>query len=277
MRAAAQRSGLRLPMLQTLTRLVMVAGLSAMIAGCGGGVQFPRYYQPPSAKLSPRPPPAINPAVRLSTVQSAPHVGRAMTWRLSEVELAFDDLHRWATPPAALTQRRLEELLFIERNFAQAEGAQGTLLMVEVEAFEAVERTREAQVALLVTAQTPGGQTFLERFSARHPAKSASASDIALASGIALQEVLNQVANWIERHAQSFNDGDPSARKKAATGSAAKGSKAPSSRGRSRSTPSTSSAQAAEELLLHSEHAAPGEAGTEPPPPRRRGRYVPAN
>ncbi|MCI0635201.1 MAG: hypothetical protein L0206_15020, partial [Actinobacteria bacterium] len=140
--------------------------LAVLLAGalCGSGCLFPdrpdpiRYFSAvpqagaDAAKAEGRParPAKVGPALRVVSVEAAPHLRDRMVWR-SEVELGFYDDWRWVAPPADAVTVALEHELFEVRGLRRATSGLVPILDVQVLAFEEVlGQASEARVALLV-------------------------------------------------------------------------------------------------------------------------------
>ena len=183
---------------RALRGVLGVGFLLAIGSGCGNAVKFPRYFEPPARKFVVKTPNSDSPKVRLGQVLAAPHLGTRMAWRISKVEFAYDQLNHWASPPAVMTQVALERELFIERGFRQSGGADAAILSVDVTAFEGIQDTRQAYVALLVAVRDRSGGIHTQRFAATYPAESDDPAALAEAAGEALDRAIGRLASWLE-------------------------------------------------------------------------------
>ena len=100
-----------------------------------GEVDMPRYFHPRAGVAEQ----AASLTVR--RVTAAGYLSERMMWRLSNVEVAYDDLNRWAAPPATLIEEALR---------GTAPG--GAAVDVHVTAFEG-DRTR----GVALTSKPPPG------------------------------------------------------------------------------------------------------------------------
>ena len=55
--------------------------------------------------------------LNLGRISASAYLHEEMVWRISEVELGFDDLNRWVEDPALLLREALEQVLFQEVGF----------------------------------------------------------------------------------------------------------------------------------------------------------------
>lgn len=165
-----------------------------------------RFYEPPALPIDPAPTGAAAPRLNLLRVQAPAHLGQAMVWRRSDVELAFDERHRWAAEPSAQVDEALLHALFVRGPFRPQEGRTAARLEVRLVAYEGLlERRPLARVALIASyspADPLGAGTDTRRFEA--DVQLARSSPEALAHGIgeALREVLSELLTWLaEREA----------------------------------------------------------------------------
>ncbi|MBK8979119.1 MAG: membrane integrity-associated transporter subunit PqiC [Planctomycetes bacterium] len=163
---------------------------ATLLAGClsSNPPVEPRFFEPP-APAGPLPELA---GFELGRVTCAPHLDARMTWRLSPVEVAFDERNRWIAPPdvlvgAALAARR------------PAAGAPAARLDVHVTAFEAVRgQDLRARVALRATV-TPLIEAGPDRVAARCEATaerelaSDAPAELATGLGAALDAALREL------------------------------------------------------------------------------------
>jgi len=127
-----------------------------------------------------------------------------MAWRISEVEVTYDPLNLWASPPAVMAQIALERELFIERGFGQSGGADAAIISVDVTAFEGIQKTRQAHVEFLISVRDRSGNIHTQRFSGKHPATSDDPADLAVAAGVALDRVIGRMASWLHANAAEW-------------------------------------------------------------------------
>lgn len=153
-----------------------------------------RWFRPelPAVPSAPRPDAPL--ALALERVTAAPHLGERMVWRISEIEYAFDDLHRWIEPPDTLVRNALERVLYGECGFSRA-GPRGAGLEVHLGAFEASahEAVVEMTVTLIQGTDEPRRTRILR---ATTPLESPTASSFAAAVGTALRQTVVDAARF---------------------------------------------------------------------------------
>lgn len=143
--------------------------------------------------------------VLLQPVQASPHLGRPMVWRLSAVEILFDELAQWGAEPEALVEETLSEALFVSGPFRRAaRGAAGTVaLTVELRAFEGVldgELVARAEVVVQARAE---GTEETRRFSASARMETRDAEALAEAMGEVLHALARDVRSYIAERLSS--------------------------------------------------------------------------
>lgn len=136
-------------------------------------------------------------ALRIERVTAAAHLGAPMVWRLSDVEVAIDEVNRWVDEPAALVERALDAALFGNGGFTPGD-RDAAALRVHVDAFEAVlEQNAHVRVAVRLTLDAGGGppvrSTVIEL---ERPLPGAAPEDVARGLGGVLVDVAQQTATW---------------------------------------------------------------------------------
>ena len=105
----------------------------------------PRYFLPNLDVTPPATDGTSSPAsIRLNRVLSAPHLRENLVWRVSDVEIGLDDMHRWGAPPADLVELSLRKTLYQNRRFQDS--SQGPTLQIHLLAFEARYEQQDAYV-----------------------------------------------------------------------------------------------------------------------------------
>ena len=124
-----------------------------------------------------------------------------MVWRLSEVEVAFDDQHRWVATPSGLVQSALVEALFIGGPYEWVELRDVPQLDVFVTAFEgSMVETPTARVALTATVHDRGeNKAYTQRFASEVPIAERSATALAGGVSLALQKIMAQARGWLDQ------------------------------------------------------------------------------
>ena len=135
----------------------------------------------------------------LDRVDSAPQLGERMTWHLSDVEFAVDELARWSAPPEELVRAALRARLFEGGGFESNVQAPQRL-SVRVTAFGG-DLTGEAPRARvrLVAAQTSRstGATRDAVFSESVPLESREPDALARGVQRALTNATTRLAAWL--------------------------------------------------------------------------------
>jgi ABC-type uncharacterized transport system auxiliary subunit len=182
-----------------------LAALAAatLLTGCLSktAVEPIRYFQPEPPpggvrQLVARP----HTQVWLRRVTAASHLHELMARRTSAVEIGFNDLERWTSPPADFVERALAVELFEALGMERSESARSPRLDVEVLAFEERMAPRHvATVALAVSLLDGRELSLLERtFTADSPVDSPSDNNdpaaVARAMGVALDQAVRAAA-----------------------------------------------------------------------------------
>ncbi|MBX3464440.1 MAG: membrane integrity-associated transporter subunit PqiC [Planctomycetes bacterium] len=140
-----------------------------------------RWFDP----LPPAPTAGPRPEVDLRVV-AAPHLGREFVVRTAPREVVFDGQHGWIAEPAQLVASAL--------GFRLATRAGAEPLRIAVEAFELdVQAAPRAVVRLTAT-----GRRGLRRIDAEAPAVDRSPAAFAAAMALALDQALDQVAEFVQ-------------------------------------------------------------------------------
>ena len=177
-----------------------LASLLAPLSGClsVGDAPVVRYWRPAPvvwpllSTQSPTP-------VRLST-ESSPVVDTTMTWRLSNVEVAFDGQNRWADKPARVVEEALREALFARGPFVGSERGSVARLDVRVTKFEGERGSAPfAELRLEATWTEPDRDSASRpaAFDARVRLTRADASSLATGMGGAIEEAVSDLRDWL--------------------------------------------------------------------------------
>jgi ABC-type uncharacterized transport system auxiliary subunit len=183
---------------------------ATLLSGCLSktAVEPIRYFrpEPPPDRAAARAPARAPSPVWLRRVTAASHLHELMARRTSDVEIGFNDLERWTSPPASFVERALAVELFEALGVERSESARSPRLDVDVLAFEERMAPRHvATVALAVSLLDGRELSILERtFTADSPVDSrpvdSSAGDssepaaVARAMGIALDQAVRAAA-----------------------------------------------------------------------------------
>ena len=154
-----------------------------------------RFFQPEL----PAPVPHTSSPARIGFLRytAAPYLGPNFVWRLSRVELAIDDDHRWIAEPALLVESAVDRLLLGTGRIVEVpESRDLPYVRIHVDAFEGhLDGRPAALVRLLAESEGPTTTRVIEA-----SVEIAQRSPEALASGIgaALTEALDELGTWLE-------------------------------------------------------------------------------
>lgn len=186
-------------------------GLAAAALFCAGCVFHeappPRYFAPPSALASAADPPAdpvpaVRP-VRLRRVRAAGYLGEQIAWRGSDVERGLYEQRRWTEFPSRYLERAMAEALDRTPGVRRVESGSVATLDLELVSFdEVLAPTHEADVEV-VAALRDADQTivFQRVFAARRPVVDGEPASSARAMGVALDDVVQQIATHVAAQA----------------------------------------------------------------------------
>ena len=187
------------PVLAALAAATLLT--ATLLTGCLSktAVEPIRYFrpEPPTGGEAARAPAARAASpVWLRRVTAASHLHELMARRTSDVEIGFNDLERWTSPPASFVERALAVELFEALGVERSESARSPRLDVEVLAFEERMAPRHvATVALAVSLLDGRELSILERtFGADSPVDSNDPAAVARAMGIALDQAVRAAA-----------------------------------------------------------------------------------
>lgn len=157
-----------------------------------------RYYVPPLADAAGGKKPAQSTAVRLARVSAAAHLGYAIAYRNSPVELQLYDLDRWTDTPEVYARRSLERAIFRDHGFDQVTNDEKLTVDVEVTAFEETRSPPGGRVSLRYTIRDDERVLVADVATAVRSARSASRADVVVAIGHALDAAADKVANRLD-------------------------------------------------------------------------------
>jgi len=163
----------------------------------------PRFYLVPTSFEVPQRGEEGAPAVRISSVTSAAHIGERICWRLSDVEVAFDDENRWAVDPRELVRDALEQACFAEGALRQSTERRGAELSVHLEGFEGELEAKEARIVLRAQLSTQRDTAqFQHRVSFQRSLSGTQTEDLVRVLGELLETAVTEVAKWAEAELQ---------------------------------------------------------------------------
>ncbi len=180
------------------TLLVLLCSCAS--AGCLGSrpALTPRFYLvPTSIAASPL---AHNkaPALRLGRVTAAPHLRDRITWRLSDVELAFDEESRWAVPPEDMLKEAIELSCFVTGRLLESKERGTPTLDVHLESFEGRIPESDAVISIRMTLKDGDARSVASRIVRLEPPLSEVRADtLARALGAALDAAATEIAEWV--------------------------------------------------------------------------------
>lgn len=191
---------IRVGSLASLT-LALLAG--ALLLGASGCLSSrpalePRFYLVPApAELAPKVAEGA-PKLRLGRVSAAPHLRERIAWRLSDVELAFDEEHRWAVPPEEMTRDAIERACFASGRYRSTSERGTGQLEVHLEEFEGNVRDEVGTVVLRLALSTREGMIFSQRVRREVALPETTADALARTLGAALDAAAQEVVTWVQ-------------------------------------------------------------------------------
>ena len=155
-----------------------------------------RYFHPALPEIEESP--ADLRPLSLGRITSAAHLHEEMVWRISEVELGFDDLNRWVEDPAELLREVLELVLYEEAGFRYETAAAQLITEFHLRRFEErVGDEPEVCVQLLMTARGPGLAPRRREIHVHAPMTGSGPEAVAEAMGTALYRAARVVADQL--------------------------------------------------------------------------------
>jgi len=132
----------------------------------------------------------------LKQVTSRAHLKEPMVWRLSPVELFFDELERWSVPPAALVEGVLFDALFTTGPFVASDARDALELQVHVNLFEGVYGQEDLAVCEIGVVHNDGKLIRQRTFRSTQKLESREPDELARRLGRALYLVALEVREW---------------------------------------------------------------------------------
>jgi len=177
----------------------MILFASLLVTGCLSRPIEARYFDPSLPEAPCDPAQVASRPVRLGHITAAPYLRDRIVWRLSENEVAFDEMNRWAAPPEMLLEDALSRYLVARNGFQRSDSASACTVSVHVVAFEVERPAKDVLVRVLVTLRDPSGEAQRGAFEARQPAAIDDPRSVAQAAGIALSDVVRRLGDWLRQ------------------------------------------------------------------------------
>lgn len=136
--------------------------------------------------------------MRLLPMASRSHLREAMVWRLSPVELFFDEQERWGARPADIVQGVFEDALFANGPFVRSEARDAIALSIELHAFEGVYAQDDMAVCEVFVVHDDGQLVRQKKFRVTSPLSSREPDELARALGKALGNLAVQLRDWAQ-------------------------------------------------------------------------------
>ena len=137
--------------------------------------------------------------LNLGRISAAAYLHEEMVWRISEVELGFDDLNRWVQDPALLLREALEQVLYQEAGFRYSTAVDALSAELHLRRFE--ERPGpegEVCVQLFLTVQRRAQTTRnRDEVHVHVPMQGDGPDATAMAMGRALHQAAQEVAGYL--------------------------------------------------------------------------------
>ena len=183
---------------QTVPRVLLALVASSLQAGCLSKNPMPptRYFEPVSVASANSA--AWNGApIRQITASAPAHLRDRMAWRVSAVEMAFDESNLWVANPAAMVEQALRSA--VQERGGLSPNERGSVLEVTVEAFEGqLDSPRTARIDLHVSCYADDSNTVeLRSFRAEADLSGKGPEDLARGIGIALERAAGDVLDWV--------------------------------------------------------------------------------
>lgn len=136
--------------------------------------------------------------LHLLPVASGSHLREPMVWRLSSVELFFDEQERWGARPADIARGVFEDALFATGPFDRSEARDAIALSVELQAFEGVYAETDLAVCEIFVVHHDGKLIRQTKFRATSPLVSREPDELARGLGKALRVIAVQLREWAQ-------------------------------------------------------------------------------
>lgn len=155
-------------------------------------------YRPELTKVSGQESPGTRPLF-FKGVSHPPELGHAMVWRITDTELATDELSRWARRPSELIEERLKDLLFGVGDFRESASAGSPVLQVQLVVFEGDTSGPEslASIELIVELNDGNDLHHRTRLRAEEPLAGDGPADLARGMGLAISSLTDRCAVWL--------------------------------------------------------------------------------
>lgn len=179
------------------SRTLLLVSLALTCAGCLSKTPAPnvRWFVSERIPFAPLTEEEHRP-LRLAAVNGRAHLKEAMVWRLSPVELFFDEQERWSAQPAALVQNALHDALFTTGPFVSSDSRDAIELRVDLFAFEGIYAERDLAVCEIGVVHDDGKLIRQRTFRALSPLQSREPEELARSLGRALHEVALEIREW---------------------------------------------------------------------------------
>lgn len=181
----------RLPLALAALPFVLTACLSSAPA------VTVRYYQLPPVEVAVTEAPAPV-QVGLGDVKAESLVRDALAWRLSPVELTYDDTALWAQPPTVLVRNQCHDWLEARGRLHPNATAALPFVQLRLLRFEgSLDASPLARVVLLAELWRSGQETVRRRFDVGTALPSRSGEGLAIAMGEALDVAFADLEDWL--------------------------------------------------------------------------------
>ena len=193
------------PTRSPLLLLLLSVGLACTL-GCLSSrpALTPRYFVAPTATTAATSIEATAPEFRLGRVTAAPHLRERLAWRLSDVELAFDEESRWAVPPEEMLREAIERASSRSGRLRESKERGIPQLDVSLENFEGRTENRDALISIRLTWRDGAARSIASRVVRREsPLEEISAESLARALGHALEATAGEVIEWVVSRAEA--------------------------------------------------------------------------
>ena len=141
-----------------------------------------------------------SPRLTLARIEAAEHLGERIVRRRSEVEFGFYDPERWTEPPARFLELAIARELFSRRGLRHAERGAPELQLRLLALEEILLPQHRARVRVWLRLVDPLREARLERWvEAEVPVAEEAAPALARALGVALDEVVREIADAVTR------------------------------------------------------------------------------
>ena len=138
-------------------------------------------------------------AVRLRPLRAPLHLREAIAWRRGEAEFGQYEQRQWTELPATYVERTLDDALASD-GIEVTKRADAPTLSLELRRFEEVlSPAHEAVVEVELTVTIADRPVLERRVSSREPISDDDPALVALAIGVALDEVATEVARSVRR------------------------------------------------------------------------------